>query len=491
MSKIVRHCLGRVPGILVGGAIALGTAVEVGAAGEILVLDGDHGALTEDSRGSLFVVDPASGERALVSDFANPIQGPLRFSPTGLAQESAGTVLVVDIGRGGSEAGLFRVDLGSGVRTLVSDFRDASQGALVRTPVALALEPGGTALVADEGAGKIPKSALFRVDLGSGERTVLTDFEDASQGPAAGPPGGVVMEASGTILVVDRGGGTEFRGALLRVDPVSGQRTPVSDFGDAAQGMLGRSPTGLAVEPDGKVLVIDPPDARIIMVAIDPGDDPNKLFRVDPNTGSRALVSDFGDASQGIRAEHPQGVALEPNGSILVIDPGLQDPSLQHPGLQDPSIGALFRIDPVSGRRTLLSDFGDSAQGPTSQDPVAVAVLRGGDPPPQDPPGTPPGVPPQDPPVVPSCFGRIPTIVGDEGNNVLIGSPGPDVIWGGGGADLIDGKGGDDRICGGPGRDVLKGGKGRDRLDGGTGFDVVLGGTGRDRCRAAERKTSC
>lgn len=201
--------------------------------------------------------------------------------------------------------------------------------------------------------------------------------------------------------------------------------------------------------------------------------------------------SDFGDASQGIRAEHPQGVALEPDGSILVIDPGLpglQDPSLLDPSLLDPSIGALFRIDPVSGVRTLLSDFGDSAQGPTSQDPVAVAVLRGGEDPPDPLPQDPP---PQDPPVVPSCFGRIPTIVGDEGNNVLIGSPGPDVIWGGGGADLIDGKGGDDRICGGPGRDVLKGGKGRDRLDGGTGFDVVLGGTGRDRCRAAERKTSC
>ena len=193
MARIVRHCLGRVPGILLGGAIALGTAVEVGAAGEILVLDGDRGALKEDARGALFVVDPASGERALVSDFGNPIQGPLRFSPTGLAQESAGTVLVVDVGRGGSEAGLFRVDLGSDVRTLVSDFRDASQGALVSRPVALALEPGGTVLVSDEGAGKGRKGALFRVYLGSGGRTVVTDFEDAS----SGFPAGVVVEASG------------------------------------------------------------------------------------------------------------------------------------------------------------------------------------------------------------------------------------------------------------------------------------------------------
>ena len=373
MSKIVRRCLGRVPGILLGGAMALGTAVEVGAAGEILVLDGNRG--TEEPGGALFMVDPASGERALVSDFGDPTQGPPGFGPTGLAQESVGTVLVVDVGQDGTKGVLFRVDLGSGERTIVSDFRDDSQGRLVSTPVALALEPGGTALVADEGEGKIPKSGLFRVDLGSGERTVLTDFEVTSQGPAAGPPAGVVVEASGTILMLDTGGGTEFQGALLRVDPVSGQRTPVSDFGDAAQGVLGRGPTGLAVEPDGKVLVIDPPDAPIIMAAMDPGDDPKQLLRVDPNTGSRALVSDFGNDSQGALGAHPQGVALEPDGSILVIDPGL-------PELSITIKGRLFRIDPASGMRTLLSDFGDSDQGPTSQDPVAVAVLRGGEDPP-------------------------------------------------------------------------------------------------------------
>ncbi|MGH8571268.1 MAG: hypothetical protein ACREX8_01670, partial [Gammaproteobacteria bacterium] len=466
-----------------------GTAAEVGAAGEILVLDAERARFsTGEDRppgGALFVVDPASGERALVSDFGDPNLGPVGFFPTGLAQESAGTVLVVDVGRGARGA-LFRVDLESGERTIVSDFRDDSQGRVVRTPVALALEPGGTVLVADEGVGKGPKGALFRVDLGNGRRTVVTDFADAQVG---GVPGGVVLEASGTVLVVDRGGGTDFRGALLRVDPVSGRRTTVSNFGNAAQGVLGRGPTGLAVEPDGKVLAIDPPDERVIkMLAIDPSDDPNTLFRVDPNTGSRALVSDFRNDSQGAMGEHPQGVALEPDGSILVIDPGLQEASV---ALQDAFIGALFRIDRVSGVRTLLSDFGDPDQGPTSEDPVALAVLRGGEDPPEDPPAAPPATPPLVPPAVPSCFGRIPTIVGDEGNNVLTGSPGPDVFWGGGGADLIDGKGGDDRICGGPGRDVLKGGKGRDRLDGGPGFDVVLGGTGRDRCRAGERKTSC
>ncbi len=39
-------------------------------------------------------------------------------------------------------------------------------------------------------------------------------------------------------------------------------------------------------------------------------------------------------------------------------------------------MGALFRVDPSSGTRTLLSDFGNAGQGPTGIDPLGVAVWR-------------------------------------------------------------------------------------------------------------------
>ena len=40
----------------------------------------------------------------------------------------------------------------------------------------------------------------------------------------------------GDILVVDPSAGTGGNGALFRVDPVSGERTVLSDFGDATMG---------------------------------------------------------------------------------------------------------------------------------------------------------------------------------------------------------------------------------------------------------------
>ncbi|MBN2113892.1 MAG: hypothetical protein JW785_07185, partial [Acidimicrobiia bacterium] len=90
----------------------------------------------------------------------------------------------------------------------------------------------------------------------------------------------------------------------------------------------------------------------------------------------------------------------------------------------------------------------------------------------------------------PTCRGRPATIVGSEGDDVLVGTAGPDVIVGLGGDDVLTGGGGRDVLCGGdgddllrggPGRDVLVGGEGADRLTGGPGIDLLLGGSGDDR----------
>lgn len=85
------------------------------------------------------------------------------------------------------------------------------------------------------------------------------------------------------------------------------------------------------------------------------------------------------------------------------------------------------------------------------------------------------------------CHGRVATIVGTPGDDVLHGGPGNDVIVGLDGSDRIDGRGGDDVICGGDGHsdDSLHGGPGNDWLDGGEGsHDFLSGGPGRDHLRS-------
>ena len=72
------------------------------------------------------------------------------------------------------------------------------------------------------------------------------------------------------------------------------------------------------------------------------------------------------------------------------------------------------------------------------------------------------------------CAGKVATIVGTPGDDVLQGTHFPDVIVGGGGNDVLTGGLRKDRLCGGPGRDTLTGGFGRDTLRGGPGRDRLF-----------------
>lgn len=61
----------------------------------------------------------------------------------------------------------------------------------------------------------------------------------------------------GDILVVDTGTGvgTDDRGVLFIINPVTGFRTVLTDFGNPAQGPLGSEPNDLAMLPDGRIII--------------------------------------------------------------------------------------------------------------------------------------------------------------------------------------------------------------------------------------------
>jgi hypothetical protein len=101
----------------------------------------------------------------------------------------------------------------------------------------------GDSLVIHSDAGTNGQGALFRVSPATGTRLLLSDFGTGAN--LGVDPLGVAVEAAGTILVIDQNAGTNFRGALFRVDPSTGTRTLLSDFGTGAN--LGSEPAGVAV----------------------------------------------------------------------------------------------------------------------------------------------------------------------------------------------------------------------------------------------------
>src|SRR5262249_26248182 len=159
-------------------------------------------------------------------------------------------------------------------------------------------------------------------------------------------PTGVALDANGNILVIDPHVGTNGLGALIMVNPSTSLRTMVNDFGDPAQGPLGVK-TSRASWWVGREMLVTDTDAGT--------GNHGALFIV--QSGTRTLLSDFGNAAQGPLGQDPSGVALDANGNILVTDPNNGTGGK----------GELFRVDRNTGARTILSDFGNAAQGPLGE----------------------------------------------------------------------------------------------------------------------------
>jgi hypothetical protein len=179
------------------------------------------------------------------------------------------------------------------------------------------------------------------------------------------------------------------------------------------------------------------PDERTLYVAVFDST-PNRIAAVDTANGSAPTFAEFPDVIS---------VALLPDRGALATND---------------SAGVVYRVAPGGSPVTDFStDPALAAAGELSD--VLVEPAR--------------------------CGGKLPTLVGTTGRDVLTGTPFADVISTLGGRDRVRGLGGRDIICGGrandvliggAGRDILVGGRGRDHLRGNKGNDLLLGGRNAD-----------
>jgi cysteine-rich repeat protein len=328
--------------------------------GDILVVDFEGGA---SGRGLLFKVDRATGARTVLSDFSNAAQGPTGQSPFGVVAPDVDRILVVENQAASGAGAVFSIDPATGARTALSDFADLNQGPGGVEPVGIAVIRGNIYVV-DTEAGTGGRGALFKVDGLTGQRILLSDFGDSSQGPTGESPTGITRWTDGGAFVVDPDAGTDEKGALFGVSLVNGARTLISDFGNSLQGPTGLNPGGVVRGGDGAVLVVDP-EAGLGAAGA--------LFAVEPFSGARTIRSTFGDLAQGPTGVDPIFVEVALDGTVLVTDDdgGTDLPNDTHPA----GNGALFGVDPQTGSRILISDFGNTLQGQTGINPVGIAVV--------------------------------------------------------------------------------------------------------------------
>ncbi len=165
------------------------------------------------------------------------------------------------------------------------------------------------------------------------------------------------MLSPGDILVTDVG--SDFGtgpGGIFKVDPSTGDRTVISGFG-VGSGPDFSTPFGITVTLDGDILVTDISD--------------DSIFRVDPTTGDRTRVSGPGVGS-GPAFGGPAGIALGPGNSLIVTTEAPHE-------FMGFNIGDVYRVDLTTGDRTTLSSsFLGIGTGPDLFRPVSVVISANG-----------------------------------------------------------------------------------------------------------------
>jgi streptogramin lyase len=257
-----------------------------------------------------------------------------------------GSLIVTDT----SADAVVRVDPVTGDRTVLSGciaknfntFQCFSSGigtgSPFRSPIGIAVEPDGTLVMADEGNG-IDKAAIVRVDPVTGDRTVLSGCDpgadDASECTSLIGTGSPLDFAGGEGgIAVEADGAlvvTTLPDAVVRVHPTTGDRTLLS--GCDVRIFPCPTPVG-AGPPLGPKGIAVRPGGTLILTTLS-----SAVMRVHPTTGDRVPVSDLRIGS-GPLLLSPEGIAEEADGTLVVADRFLR---------------AVVRVEPLTGNRNLIS----------------------------------------------------------------------------------------------------------------------------------------
>ena len=254
--------------------------------------------VTDASANAVVRVDPVTGLRTVVS--SNSVGGGPGFvSPSAISVQSNGDLLVADE----SLSALFEVDAATGYRTIVSGCSDASCSSLIgggsafANPRDITLDASGDALLLDTAL-----NAVFRVDTATGNRSVVSSSTMGS-GPGLALPQGIAFDANGQIWLTDRNvPGDPERGLVVRIDPLTGERTLVASASVGAGRDL-EVPVGLALDASGNVVLVD--------------FGPGIVLSVDSVSGDRVVMSSSVQGT-GLRLSGPTNVLLLP-----VPEPGV------------------------------------------------------------------------------------------------------------------------------------------------------------------------
>lgn len=213
------------------------------------------------------------------------------------------------------------IDPSTGNREVLSRFSDVGTGPNIGPLSRIARQSSGDFLV-------VGGTQLAHVSASTGDRTLV-----ASPYVGTGPMGfvsSVLTTNTDRVILVDQGG------YVTELNPVSGNRTLISGLGVGTGFSFGNSLSPGEIDKNGNLIVYGN----------------RHLISVNLNTGARTIVSGQtrGSGPEIGLSDVVLEVAILPDGVIVV-----ETRHLNSFGTIPPYVNQLFRIDPLTGNRSILS----------------------------------------------------------------------------------------------------------------------------------------
>jgi sugar lactone lactonase YvrE len=238
--------------------------------------------------------------------------------PNGVAYDSAGDLYFVDSHRHqvyeSSLGGVLTVVAGSGTQGFAGDNGPATSAQL-SAPQGVAIGPDGTLYIADTGNQRIRAVSSGQISTFAG--TGIAGFTgDGSSAVSATlhSPTALAIDASGALLVCDTANYRIRRISGGTISTIAG--SGVQGFaGDAASALAAQldTPSGLAVGPDGRIYIADSHNNRIRVITTD------GLIRTLAGTGARGYSGD-GGAATAAQLALPRGLVVTAGGALVFAD---------------------------------------------------------------------------------------------------------------------------------------------------------------------------
>jgi sugar lactone lactonase YvrE len=281
-------------------------------------------------------------------------QSPLLLLPSAIAYDAAGDLFFVDTNRNQafevSLAGVLTTIAGTGTQGFSGDSGSATNAEL-NAPQGIAVDPSGTIYIADTGNHRIRSITGGQIATIAGTGTPSFSGDGLAATTATlSTPTALAIDPQGNLLLCDTANHRIRRISAGIITTIAG--TGVQGFsgdGLAATAAELDSPAGLATSPDGRIFLADSHNHRLRLVTT------TGIIQTIAGIGTPGYSGD-GLAATAAQLSLPRGITLDAAGNILFADSNNQ------------------RIRSINAQGIIQTIAGSGVQGIAPDDSAAASV---------------------------------------------------------------------------------------------------------------------